>query len=124
MGYLIKSSVIDAIEEDMQDTMMCYEGQREKDIIAFCYESMKRVTENLPQYRVDNVVEEIDLTPDEIFQLKERDTGMPLENIWANKKDNGHLIFGTCPNCGRRVSNVEGGNFCQNCGQRLKWEER
>lgn len=31
------------------------------------------------------------------------------------------LLFGTCPSCGRRISNVEGGNFCQNCGQRLKW---
>lgn len=58
MGYLIKSNVIDALEEDMQDTMMCYEGKREKDIIAFCYESMERVIQNLPQYRVDNVVED------------------------------------------------------------------
>lgn len=28
MGYLIKSSVIDALEEDMGDTMMCYEGRK------------------------------------------------------------------------------------------------
>lgn len=67
--------------------------------------------------------EDTGLNPEQIMELKERDTGMLLEDIWANKKDNGHLIFGTCPNCGRRVSNVEGGKFCQNCGQRLKWEE-
>lgn len=31
------------------------------------------------------------------------------------------LKFGTCPYCGRRISDVEGGNYCQNCGQRLEW---
>lgn len=67
--------------------------------------------------------EDTDLTPEQIRKLKERDTGMLLEDIKGNKKDNGYLRFGTCPSCGRRVSNVEGGNFCQNCGQRLKWEE-
>lgn len=50
MGYLIKSNVINALEEDMHDTMMCYEGKREKDIIAFCYESMEQTIEKLPQY--------------------------------------------------------------------------
>lgn len=33
------------------------------------------------------------------------------------------LRFGTCPCCGRRISDVEGGNYCQNCGQRLEWRE-
>ena len=66
MGYLIKSNVINALEEDMQDTMMCYKGKREKDIIAFCYESMERTIEELPQYRVDNVVEETGLTHEQI----------------------------------------------------------
>ena len=33
------------------------------------------------------------------------------------------LRFGTCPICNRRISNVEGGNYCQNCGQRLDWSE-
>lgn len=33
------------------------------------------------------------------------------------------LKFGTCPSCGKRITNVEGGNYCQNCGQRLEWEE-
>lgn len=31
------------------------------------------------------------------------------------------LRFGKCPSCGRRISTVEGGNYCQNCGQRLEW---
>lgn len=40
--------------------------------------------------------------------------------INISKGDN--LRFGTCPICNRRISNVEGWNYCQNCGQRLNWE--
>lgn len=40
MGYLIKSDVINALEEDMGNAMMCYEGKERKDIVAFCYESI------------------------------------------------------------------------------------
>lgn len=119
MGYLIKSSVIDAIEEDMQDTMMCYEGQREKDIIAFCYESMKRVTENLPQYRVDNVVEDTGLTSDEISRLKERDTEKSVIITGYNRAVG--CKVGECPKCGTMSRDYM--NFCNECGQRLKWKE-
>lgn len=59
----------------------------------------------------------------EVMQLREKGTAMLLENIKCAKKKEGYLSFGTCPKCKRRVSNVEGGNYCQNCGQRLKWEE-
>lgn len=62
-------------------------------------------------------------TVEEISDLKKRDTALPLGNIMGNDKDNGRLRFGICPSCKKRVSNVEGGNFCQNCGQRLKWED-
>lgn len=65
---------------------------------------------------------DIDLTPEQIRELKERDTGMLLEDI-RGKKDKDHIRFGTCPNCRKLVSDVEGENFCKNCGQRLKWEE-
>lgn len=58
MGYLIKSDVISALIEDMHDTMMCYEGEREKNIIKFCYESMERSIDELQQYRVENVEED------------------------------------------------------------------
>lgn len=57
----------------------------------------------------------------EVAKLQQRDTAILPENIKGNKKDNGRLLFGTCPKCKTRVSNVEGGNYCQNCGQRLKW---
>ena len=58
----------------------------------------------------------------ELAELQQRNTAILPENIKGNKKDNGRLLFGTCPKCKTRVSNVEGGNYCQNCGQRLKWE--
>ncbi len=58
----------------------------------------------------------------EMVELRQRNTAILPENIKGNKKDNGRLLFGTCPKCKTRVSNVEGGNYCQNCGQRLKWE--
>lgn len=67
--------------------------------------------------------EDTGLTPEQIRELKERDTAVLLEDIVANKKDNGRLLFGTCPKCKRRITDVEGGNFCQNCGQRLKWRD-
>lgn len=60
----------------------------------------------------------------EVAELRQRDTAILPENIQGNKKDNGRLLFGTCPKCKTRVSNVEGGNYCQNCRQRLKWEEK
>lgn len=59
----------------------------------------------------------------EVMQLREKGTALALENIKCAKKKEGYLSFGTCPKCKRRVSNVEGGNYCQNCGQRLKWED-
>lgn len=64
------------------------------------------------------------LTLKQIMELKKRDTAVIMVDIRANKKDNGRLLFGTCPKCKKRVTNVEGGNFCQNCGQRLKWEDK
>ncbi|MBS6723686.1 MAG: hypothetical protein KH268_11965 [Clostridiales bacterium] len=59
----------------------------------------------------------------EVAELRQRETAILPENIKGNKKDNGRLLFGTCPKCKTRVTNVESGNYCQNCGQRLKWEE-
>ena len=109
MGYLIKSNVIDAIEEDMHSTMMCYEGKEKKDIVEFCYECMRRAIEELPQYRPDNVFEDTGLTPPEIMELKERDKPRKIEL---------NAGIPTCPVCGRRV--VRCYDFCPDCGQRLK----
>lgn len=123
MGYLIKSHVINALEEDMHDTMMCYEGKREKDIIAFSYESMERTIEDLPQYWPDNVFEDTGLTPEQIRELKERDTAKAPEEIQDDFGD-GRLI---CPHCRNSVINYFNRSrppkFCMICGQRLQWEQ-
>ena len=120
MGYLIKSNVINALEEDMHDTMMCYEGKREKDIIAFSYESMERTIEDLPQYWPDNVFEDIGLTPEQIIELKERD----VAKAPADTDDEYDMYV--CPSCDMAIGTIgdkKNHHFCLNCGQRLKWED-
>lgn len=57
MGYLVKSAVINAIHEDMDTTLMCYEDKETREIVRFCYESMECAIERMAQYRVDNVTE-------------------------------------------------------------------
>lgn len=64
--------------------------------------------------------EDAEVDPEQVQNLKERNTGMLLEDI-RGKKDKGHIRFGTCPNCRKLVSDVEGENFCKNCGQRINW---
>ena len=121
MGYLIKSNVINALEEGMQDTMMCYEGKREKDIIAFCYEAMRRTIEELPQYWPDNVVEDTGLTPEQIRELTDRDTAKePMYE--GDGYSEGDMVYDTwiCPNCEEHYEvDYDDYDFCPNCGQRL-----
>lgn len=57
MAYLIKSSVMDALHEDEQITIMCYEDKKSKDLIQFCYESMEREINKLSQYRLETVTD-------------------------------------------------------------------
>lgn len=68
------------------------------------------------------VIKDKDLLKDamaKLAELEERDERKECLEIrrWKNLDD---LIFGTCPVCKRRITNVEGGNFCQNCGQRVE----
>lgn len=58
--------------------------------------------------------EDTDLTPDEIRELKERDTAKVPEIF------DGHWY--KCPTCGMYAGGLKG-NFCHRCGQRLKWED-
>lgn len=57
MGYIIKSDVLEALEDDMGGTKACYEKKEEKAIVDMCYQSMEYVIDGLPQYRVDNAIE-------------------------------------------------------------------
>lgn len=68
----------------------------------------------------------IGLNPEQIMELKERDTAKTPE-IHKNKHSNAY----TCPNCGLVLINKDETGwfcgkhykFCPDCGQRLWWEE-
>lgn len=64
--------------------------------------------------------EDTGLTPEQIMELKERDTAKaPID------ADEDYGFF-TCPSCGEAIyasDNFESHKFCLNCGQRIKWEE-
>lgn len=72
-----------------------------------CELSLK-VCETLAAY------ENTGLTPEQIMELKERDTAKDPEEF------DGHWY--KCPTCGKYAGGLKG-NFCHVCGQRLKWEE-
>lgn len=66
------------------------------------------------------VYEDTDLTPEQIRELKERDT--------AKTPEDGDEDFDmyVCPNCNMAIGTIgdkRAHNFCLNCGQRLKWKE-
>lgn len=58
MGYLRKDSVMGALKEDMETTLMCYKDAPTRAIVQFCYESMERVLDGLPQYVPENLVKQ------------------------------------------------------------------
>lgn len=57
-------------------------------------------------------------TLEEVRKAVERQQAKKAIDIRGDK-----LKFCTCPSCGRRITDIEGGNYCQNCGQRLSWSE-
>lgn len=67
----------------------------------------KKICDTLAGY------EDTGLTPEKIVELKERDTAKAPEEY------DGHWY--KCPTCGKYAGGLKG-NFCYNCGQRLKWE--
>lgn len=60
------------------------------------------------------------LTPDKIKELKERDAPMEPEIIRRNSAVG--CLIGTCPRCGGMLRSYM--KFCDECGQRLWWEEK
>ena len=64
--------------------------------------------------------EDTGLTPQEIMELKERDTAKAPVDI-----DEEFDMY-VCPSCNMAIGamgNREEHKFCLNCGQRLRWEE-
>ena len=64
--------------------------------------------------------EDTGLTPEQIMELKERDTAKPPIDIEDN------YGFFVCPSCGNSIyasDDFKSHKFCLNCGQRIKWED-
>lgn len=63
--------------------------------------------------------EDTGLTPEQIMELKERDAAKAAIITGYNQAVG--CKVGECPKCGAMSSEYM--NFCDECGQRLKWEE-
>ena len=63
--------------------------------------------------------EDTGLTPDQIAELKERNTAKAAIITGYNRAVG--CKVGECPKCGTMARDYM--NFCNDCGQRLKWEK-
>lgn len=95
---------LERVEENRKDDRV-FTGQLN---IAEMAHDVKNRLEELKPY------EDTGLTPEQIQELKERDTAKAPEVF------DGHWY--KCPTCGMYAGGLKG-NFCHRCGQRLKWEE-
>lgn len=76
MGYLRKDEVMRTLQEDRETTLACYNSSEEREIVRFCYESIGRELEQLPQYIPESVVEQpkiydVDKVIDKLEEEKE-----------------------------------------------------
>ena len=104
----------EAMEKHKKDCRRCREKIYKHAIKKFsCLQEIDiKAYEELMSYRRIGTLEEV-------REAVERKQEKQVINISKGKE----LRFGTCPICSRRISNVEGGNYCQNCGQKLNWSE-
>lgn len=58
MSYLRKDQVIKTMNEDMETTLACYNDGATRAVVKFCYDSIERELERLPQYIPESVVEQ------------------------------------------------------------------
>ena len=75
---------------------------------------INRLYERLAEY------EDTGLTPEQVMELKERNTAKPPIDIEDN------YGFFVCPSCGNSIyasDDFESHKFCLNCGQRIQWRE-
>lgn len=90
------------------------------------YEAGYKPNKDVKDWQVSDrlgAYENTDLTPEQIMELKERDTAKDPEEIQDACGDT-RLI---CPNCRNSVINYFNRSrppqFCMICSQRLRWEE-
>lgn len=83
-------------------------------IAQMAHDVRKRIEELKPY-------EDTGLTPEQIMELKERDTAKTPEKVSnSNVRYTDDYI---CPNCGKHFTGTGIAGFCYHCGQRLKWED-
>lgn len=58
MSYLRKDQVIKTTNEDMETTLACYNDGATRAVVKFCYDSIERELERLPQYIPESMVEQ------------------------------------------------------------------
>ena len=83
-------------------------------------EALESLRQGIKDIRVAMLYEDTGLTPEQIRELKERDTAKPPIDIEDNYE------FFVCPSCGNSIyasDDFESHKFCLNCGQRLQWGE-
>lgn len=105
---------MDRITKRIDDTHACYaicekecpDGIYADNPACVCTAS-KMAMKRLLEY------EDTGLTSEQIMELVERDTEKAPEEFDAH--------WYKCPTCGKYAGGLKG-NFCYNCGQRLKWE--
>ena len=101
------------VEEDHKGDKV-FTGQL--NIAEMAHDVRKRLEELKPY-------EDTGLTPEQIRELKERDTAQSPEEVQGAFSDT-RLI---CPNCKNSVINYFNRSrppqFCMICGQRLQWED-
>lgn len=76
MGYMRKDEVMKTLQEDLETTLACYDGKEERDIVKFCYECIGIELDKLPQYVLENAVEQqkiydVDKVIDQLEEEKE-----------------------------------------------------
>ena len=70
--------------------------------------------------------EDTGLTPEQVQQLRERDTAKRPDYEGDGYDKEGNLIYDTwiCPNCEEHYEvDYDRYDFCRNCGQKIKWRE-
>lgn len=76
MGYMRKDDVMKTLQEDRETTLTCYNDEATRAVVKFCYDSIERELERLPQYVPENVVEQpkiydVDKVIDKLEEEKE-----------------------------------------------------
>ena len=120
---------LESVEEKHKDDTV-YTGQL--NIAEMAHDVRKRLEELKPY-------EDTDLTPEEILELKARDTAKApnkklrhrggLETFHCPNCDTSYqmdrrytITDEYCPKCGKLLDSSFR-SFCANCGQRIKWED-